>query len=104
MGIVVLVEVVVVVAAEVLALVVQSRSDKSSNISVLTAVEVLHAPQRVCVKDDAPENILSMLATLDTSHLEMSPLNDDAEANMYCMLVTLDTSHLEMSPLNNDAR
>ena len=71
--------VVEVVVVEVLVLVVQSRPDKSSNISVLTAVEVLHAPQRVCVKDDAPENILSMLATLDTSHLEMSPLNDVAE-------------------------
>ena len=95
--------VVEVVAVEVLVLVVQSRSDKSSNISVLTAVEVLHAPQRVCVKDDAPENILSMLATLDTSHLEISTLNDDAEKNMCSMSVTLDTSHLAMSPLNDDA-
>ena len=41
-----------------------------------------------------------MLPTLDTSHLEMSPLNDDAEWNMYVIVVTLDTSHLEMSPTN----
>ena len=44
-----------------------------------------------------------ILVTLDTSHLERSPLNDDAEANMPCKMVTLDTSHLEMSALNDDA-
>ena len=42
----------------------------------------------------------TMLVTLDTFHLEMSPLNDDAEKYMPNMLVTLDTSHLEMSPSN----
>ena len=82
----------------------QSRPDEPSNIPSFFAVEVDHAPQSVCVKDDAPENISFMLITLDTSHLEMSPLNDDAEANMPNMLVTLDTSHLEMSPLNDDAK
>ena len=44
-----------------------------------------------------------MVVTLETSHLEMSPLNDDAEWNIYGMLVTLETSHLEMSPLNDDS-
>ena len=63
---------------EIVVLVVQIRPDEPSNILSLSAVDVLHAPQSVCVKDDAPEKISSMLATLDTSHLEMSPLNDDA--------------------------
>ena len=44
-----------------------------------------------------------MLVTLDTSHLEMSPLNDDAEWNMLVIYLTLDTCHLEISPLNDDA-
>ena len=70
----------VVVVVEVLVLVVvQIRSDEPSNIPSLFAVEVSHAPQSVCAKDDAPLNISSMLVTLDTSHLERSPLNDDAE-------------------------
>ena len=58
--------------------VVQSRPDEPANIPSFLAVEVLHAPQSSCSKDDAPENISSMLVTLDTSHLERSPLNDDA--------------------------
>ena len=62
-----------------------------------------HAPQSVCANDDAEKKIPNMSVTLDTSHLEMSPLNDDAEWNMVRMSVTLDTSHLEMSPLNDDA-
>ena len=32
---------------------VQSRPDEPTNISVLSAVEVLHAPQSECEKDDA---------------------------------------------------
>ena len=60
---------------EVLVLVVQIRPDERKNIPSLSAVEVGHAPQSVCAKDDAPENIDSMLVTLDTSHLERSPLN-----------------------------
>ena len=96
---VLLVEVVV----NVVVLVVHNRPGESSNIANLSAVEVSHAPQSACANDDAPENIPSMLSTLDTSHLERSPLNDDAEANMPSMLVTLDTSHLEISPLNDDA-
>ena len=81
----------------------QIRPDESSNIESLSALEVNHAPQRLRVKADAEENIATMVFTLETSHLEMSPLNDDAEANMPNMLVTSDTSHLEMSPLNDDA-
>ena len=46
--------------------------------------------------------MLNILVTLDTSQLEMSPLNDFAAVNMRRMLVTLDTSHSEMSPLNVD--
>ena len=42
-----------------------------------------------------------MAFTLDTSHLEMSPLNNVANANMSDMIVTLDTSHFERSPSNN---
>ena len=45
-----------------------------------------------------------MVVTLDTSHLEMSPLNDLAERNISGMLVTLDTSHFERSLLNDFAR
>ena len=58
---------------------VQSRPDDPTNISVLSAVKVLHAPQSVCEKDDAPLNMRFMVVSPDTSHLEMSPLNDDAE-------------------------
>ena len=79
--------------------VVQICPDEPSNIPSLFAVEVLHLPQSVCVKDGAPENISFMLVTLDTSHLERSPVNDVPE-NIAFIFVTLDTSHLEMSPLN----
>ena len=81
----------------------QIRPDEPSNIPFLSAVEVCQVPQSVCAKDDAPENMVCMLVTLDTSQLEMSPLNDDAEMNMPNMVFTLDTSHLEMSILNDDA-
>ena len=43
--------------------------------------------------------MLCRVLTLDTSHLEMSPLNNDAPMNIPNVVVTLDTSHLEMSPL-----
>ena len=43
----------VVVVVEVLVLSMQIRPDEPSNISSLSAVEVYHAPQRVCAKDDA---------------------------------------------------
>ena len=67
------------VAVEVVVLVVQICPFELSNILSLSAVEVSHAPQSVCAKDSAPENMSFMLVTLDTSHLEGSPLNDDAE-------------------------
>ena len=53
--------------------------DEPSNILSLSAVEVSHAPQSACANDDAPANISSMSATLDTSHSERSLLNNDAE-------------------------
>ena len=81
----------------------QIRPGDSSNISALSAVEVIHLPHKVCSKDDAPENMMYIEVTLDTSHLVMSQLNDAAPANMPNMLVTLDTSHLERSLLNEDA-
>ena len=68
---VLLVEVVVVVRV-----VVQIRPDEPSNIPSLYAVEVLHVPQSVWPNDDASANMSSMVITLDTSHLDMSPLND----------------------------
>ena len=83
--------------------VLQIRPDEPSNIPPLSADEVCHSPQRVCANDDAPENMSSILVTLDTSHLEMPLLNDDAAANMPYMVVTLDTSHLEMPALNDRA-
>ena len=68
----------VLVVEVTVVLAVQRRPDESLNIPSLSAVEVIHTPQSVCAKDDAPENISSMLITLDTFHLERSPLNDDA--------------------------
>ena len=68
----------VVEVVEALVLSVQNLPDEPSNISVLSAVEVTHAPQSVCANDDAPLNITFMPVTLDTSHLEISPLKDDA--------------------------
>ena len=70
--------VVVVVVVEVLVLVVPIRPGEPSNIPSLSAVEVSHAPQSDCEKDDAPKNISFMLVTLDTSHFERSPLNEYA--------------------------
>ena len=95
------VDILVLVVGVDVVLVVQSCPGEPTNIPVLSAGDVLHAPQRVCVKDDAPMNIFFMSATLHTAHLEMSPLKDVAPLNMSFILVTLDTSHLEMSPLND---
>ena len=58
------------------------------NILSLFAVEVLHAPQSSRAKADAPENMPPISATLDTSHLERSPLNDDASWNISIMFST----------------
>ena len=52
--VVVVVEVMTVVKVLV---VVQRRPDDPSNIPPLSAVEVTHAPQSVCAKDDALLNI-----------------------------------------------
>ena len=52
--------------------------DDSDNKKRLFAFEALHAPQRVWANDDAKANMNPMLVTLDTSHLETSPLNDVA--------------------------
>ena len=43
--------------------------------------------------------MLFILATLDTSHCDVSPLNNAPFANMWLMSVTRDTSHFEMPPL-----
>ena len=66
------------VGVDVLALVAQIRPEEPRNIPSLSAVEVYHSPQSFCANDDAPENMSAMVVTLDTSHLETSPLNDDA--------------------------
>ena len=58
----------IVGVVEVRVLVPQIRPDEPSNILSLSAVEVSHAPQSVCAKDDAPENIATMSVTLETSH------------------------------------
>ena len=77
-----LVEEVVVVVVVVEAVVVQICPDERSNIPSLVAVEVSHAsPQSVCANNAASENISVMSVTLDTSHLERSPLNDSAAGN-----------------------
>ena len=92
------------VGVDVLVLVVQICPREATNIPFLSAVEVSHAlPHNVCAKEEAPENMSVMSVTLNTSHLEMSPLNDEAKANMLSMFLTLNTSHLDMSPLNDDA-
>ena len=44
-----------------------------------------------------------MRVTLETSHVERSPLKDDADQNMEPRLFNLETSHSEMSPLNDEA-
>ena len=62
--------------------VLQIRPCEPRNISVFVAFEVNHAPQSFCEKDGAAANICSMPVTLDTSHLDMSPLNDEAWENM----------------------
>ena len=67
------------VVVEVLILFAHSRPEEPSNIPSLSAVEVSHAPQSVCLKDEVPANVFFILVTLDTSHLEISLLNDDAE-------------------------
>ena len=88
---------------EVVVPVVQIAPDEPSNIPFLSAVEMYHKPQSACANDDAPENIFSMLVTLDTSHLEMSALNDDASGTLFALnkliiSVTPDTSQDPIGP------
>ena len=71
----------------------QIRPDDPSNILSCSALEADHWPQSARVNDEAAENISFMSVTLNTSHLEMSPLNDVAWSNMLLMSTTLDTSH-----------
>ena len=47
----------VVMVVDVLAMIVQIRPDDPSNIPALSAVEVSHAPQSVCAKDEASLNM-----------------------------------------------
>ena len=73
--------------------------DDPTNMSFLFAFECTQAvPQSVCLNDTAPKNMPPISLTVDTSHLEMSPLNDTAPQNMLPVLRTLDTSQFEMSP------
>ena len=44
-----------------------------------------------------------MVATRDTCHFQMSPLNDVASLNIPHMSITSDTSHFDMSALNDVA-
>ena len=53
------------------------------NMSFLLALELTQSrPQSFWLNEGALKNIESMSVTLDTSHLERSPLKDDAERNM----------------------
>ena len=51
---------VVVLAVGVVALVMQICPNEPANILSFFAVDVLHAPQSVCVKDDAEANMRFM--------------------------------------------
>ena len=50
--------------------------DEPVNIRSLLAVDVCHLPQKVLENAFASQNMVPMLVTLDTSHLEISPLNN----------------------------
>ena len=76
MGLVLQIKVMEVV--DVIIVSIQIRPAEPANIRCLSAVEVTHAPQRVCANDVAPLNITFMPVTLDTSQLEMAPLKDVA--------------------------
>ena len=78
--------------------------DEPTNISFLLALDRTQAsPQSLRLNDDAFKNIESMLTTLETSHLDISPLNNSFLVNMKLISVTLDTSHFERSPLKEFA-
>ena len=69
------------------------------NMFVWSAIETAQWPHRVCEKALALRNISSIVVTLDTFHLEISPLKAWEFSNMPSIVFTLDTSHLEISPL-----
>ena len=94
---------VVSVKVSIQAVLLQIFPLEPSNIATFFAFDVAHLSHSVRLNDPARWNMYAMFVTLDTSHLEMSPLNADAEANMAFMPATLDTTQLEMSPLNADA-
>ena len=81
------------------------RPDERTNMPfvLVFCAKAIHVPQRVCANDEAPANMVFMLATLDTSHLEISMLNDEAPVNIVFIVNTLDTSHLDISLLNDVA-
>ena len=57
-----------------------------SNILFFDAFELTHAwPHSVWSKEVAPQNILNMLVTCDTSHLDRSALNELAPPNIQRM-------------------
>ena len=66
---------------------------------MLATLNTFHL-ERSPLKAIAQMNIRVMSVTLDTSHLERSALNDVAHSNIPDMSVTSDTTHFEMSPLN----
>ena len=96
--VVLLLLVVVVVVVESVEPVEKICPGEPSNMLFFSAVEVTHAPPSVCAKEDANRNIKPMSVTLDTSHLEISPLNEYALKNMELMSVTLDTSQFPSGP------
>ena len=70
------------------------------NMDFLSALEVAQAPHRVREKDLALRNMFTIFVAADTSHKLRSRLKASAVWNMASNVVTLDTVHLEISPLN----
>ena len=75
----------------------------ASSASIEMSSSTTYQLPRFCSKLEAEVNMLSMLATFETSQPEMSPLKTEAVSNMPCMSVTLETSQPEMSPLKTEA-
>ena len=74
--------------------------DDAAKIKAFFACDWTQAvPQSFCLNDFALRNMADMSSTLETSHIEMSPLKEPANTNISNMMVTLDTSHFEISPL-----
>ena len=63
--------------------------DEPANMLILVAFEYTQVvPQSSCLNILASMNMPSILITLDTSHLEMSPLNLKAPLNISFIVVT----------------